>query len=220
MSDLSKRGKALAGLAGKKVLAALNRADEIGGEVRDYLQENVFTEERIDAVKSKVADLTGRSTKVEPGFSVTPAAANPAAGPAAAAPKAKGTGTLGDPSWAAQIYGRESCPWSGRARSLLNKHKIDYDFVDMDEPENGTFETVLVAETKQNTVPYIYLRGTFIGGFNALSEIERSGQLDFSLMTAEDRAAHPLASKFVLTPRPNTDETAPAQNSDPASEAE
>ena len=67
-------------------------------------------------------------------------------------------------------------------------------------------------ETKQHTVPFIYLRGQFIGGFNALAEIERLGQLEFALMTAEERAALPEHKRnVVIVPRPNTDEVVPAE---------
>jgi hypothetical protein len=68
-----------------------------------------------------------------------------------------------------------------------------------------------VLETKQNTVPYIYLRGYFIGGFNALSEIERLGQLEVAMMSADERANAPAHLRSVeIVPRPNTDEVAPA----------
>ena len=70
----------------------------------------------------------------------------------------------------------------------------------------------LANETKQHTVPFIYLRGQFIGGFNALAEIERLGQLEFALMTKEERAkAPPHLRSIEIVSRPNTDEIAPAE---------
>src|SRR5690606_30902705 len=112
----------------------------------------------------------------------------------------------------------KSCPWSGRAITLLEKHKVDYDFVDLEEPEHEHRATGLAAETHQNTVPYVYLRGQFIGGFNALSEVERLGQLEVALMTPEERAAAPAHQVGVeIVARPNTDEVAPAET-DPAPE--
>lgn len=68
-----------------------------------------------------------------------------------------------------------------------------------------------MTETKQHTVPYVYLRGQFVGGFNALSEIERLGQLEVALMSAEERKAAPAHLRSVeIVARPNTDEVAPA----------
>jgi glutaredoxin len=112
----------------------------------------------------------------------------------------------------AQIFGKKSCPWTGRAITLLERHKIDFDLVDLEEPEHEAKLTGLALETKQHTVPFVYLRGQFIGGFNALSEIERLGQLEAALMTAEERAAAPAhVRSVVISPRPNTDEVAPAE---------
>ena len=79
-------------------------------------------------------------------------------------------------------------------------------------PSTDTVALPLALETKQNTVPYVYLRGVFIGGFNALSEIERLGQLEVALMSAEERANAPAHLKSIeIVARPNTDEVAPAE---------
>jgi hypothetical protein len=56
------------------------------------------------------------------------------------------------------------------------------------------------------------VRGQFIGGFNALAEIERLGQLEFALMTKEERANAPAHLRSIeIVARPNTDEIAPAE---------
>jgi hypothetical protein len=60
-------------------------------------------------------------------------------------------------------------------------------------------------------VPFVYLRGQFIGGFNALAEIERLGQLEYALMTPEEREKVGAHAKFEFVARPNTDEVAPAE---------
>ena len=46
--------------AAERVVRALNRADEIGGEVRDYLQERVATDPRYVAVRRRLAGLLGK----------------------------------------------------------------------------------------------------------------------------------------------------------------
>ena len=144
-----------------------------------------------------------------------PVAAAPAAGAAAAAPAPRPRG-FGDPTIKAQIYGKRSCPWTGRAITLLERHKVDFDFVDVEEPEHESKLVGLSQETHQHTVPYVYLRGRFIGGFNALSEIERLGQLEIALMSKEELAAAPAHVRGVeIVPRPNTDEVAPAEADPP-----
>jgi glutaredoxin len=212
--------KKLAKLAVDKVLSALNRADEIGGEVRDYIQERVLRDERYVSLRKKVAAWRGEtytSTTEQAKKAEVKAAAVAAVAPTAGAGVKKGEQPLGDPAIKAQVYGKKSCPWTGRAMTVLEKNKVDYDFLDLEEPEHEALQTKLSLETRQHTVPYIYLRGQFIGGYNALAEVERLGQLEVALMTPEERAAAPAhVRSVVITARPNTDEVAPAEGSSPS----
>ena len=202
--------------ATEKLVAALNRADEIGGEVRDYIQERVLADPRYVKARKRLAGLFGRryeSRSEQSARAEQAAAARAAAAAATPAPTAKpGERPLGDATIKAQISGKKSCPWSGRAISLLERHKVDFDFIDLEEPEHEPMIVKLIGETQQHTVPYVYLRGHFVGGFNALPEIERLGQLEFALMIAAEREAAPAhVRSFVIVPRPNTDEVAPAE---------
>jgi glutaredoxin len=202
--------------ATQRVLAVLNRADELGGELRDYLQDKVASDPRYVSARRRVAQLLGRryESRDEVAHKAQVKAEKTAA--VAAVTTEKKSRSLGDPAIKAQIYGKRSCPWTGRAITLLERHKVDYDFVDLEEPEHESKAAPLALETRQNTVPYVYLRGRFVGGFNALSEIERLGQLEVALMSKEELAAAPAHLRSVeIVPRPNTDEVAPAET-DPA----
>ncbi len=211
----SETKKSLAKAATERVLSALNRADEIGGEVRDYLQDKVATDPRYVNARKRIAKLMGRDyqSKDEAVQAANKRAQKTAAVAATATSTAKPKMTgFGDPSLKAQIFGKKSCPWTGRAITLLERQKIDYEYLDLEEPEHEAKATPLALETKQNTVPFVYLRGKFIGGFNALAEIDRLGQLDVAMMTAEEREKAPAHLKNVeIVPRPNTDEVAPAE---------
>ena len=215
MAALRDTGKKLMGGATKRVLNALNRADEIGGEVRDFIQDRVLTDDRYVALRKRVDTLRGKSytSKAEADDRATEAAraAAEAAPPKQADVVVKKVG-LGDPSLPAQVYGKQSCPWSGRARTLLDKLSVDYDFIDLDDEDHASLIHQLTPETRQNTVPYVYIRGEFVGGFNALSELQRLGQLEYLMMSPEQKeTANPALEKIVVTARPNTDETAPGE---------
>jgi len=217
MSESEHDDKKWAARATTKLFAALNRADELGGELRDYLQDKVAQDPRYARARQRVERWLGRTpAPAAPARAAAPApvAAAPAAGAAAApAPQPRG---FGDPTIKSQIYGKRSCPWTGRAITLLERHKVDFDFVDVEEPEHESKLVGLSQETHQHTVPYVYLRGRFIGGFNALSEIERLGQLEIALMSKEELAAAPAHVRGVeIVPRPNTDEVAPAEADPP-----
>jgi len=201
--------------ATEKVFAVLNRADEIGGEVRDFLQDRVAKDPRYVAARKRIAKLVGgkyvsqeeAAVKAEVKAKQTAATAATATGTAK-----KAGGGFGDPEIKAQIFGKKSCPWTGRAITLLERRKVDFDYVDLEEPEHEAKLTGLALETKQHTVPFVYLRGQFVGGFNALSEIERLGQLEVALMSVEEKKAAPAHQRgVVIAPRPNTDEVAPGE---------
>jgi glutaredoxin len=187
MSD-PKKESAWTEEATEKLMQAFNRADEIGGELRDKIKEMMDTDPRYIQARKAMAKLLGRDyvSKDEQTAAATKKAAAVAAVAAPTVAKVAPKG-FGDASVKAQIYGKKSCPWSGRAITLMEKHKIDFDWVDLEEPEHETKLAPLGIETNQHTVPYIYLRGVFVGGFNALSEIERLGQLEAAMMTAAER---------------------------------
>jgi glutaredoxin len=212
-TETESTAKKLTKTAATKLFAALNRADELGGEIRDYLQDKVATDPRYVNARRRVAKLLGK--KFESKQEVTAKAevkAQKVAAVAAVTPEKKAAKGFGDTSIKAQIFGKKSCPWSGRAITLLERNKVDFDFVDLEEPEHEAKATGLAIETRQHTVPYIYLRGQFVGGFNALSEIQRLGQLEVAMMSKEELAAAPAHVKAVeIVPRPNTDEIAPAE---------
>lgn len=195
--ELLGAAKRTAGAAGQQLATSLNRADELGGDLRDYLLTR-SDRPALHKLGLRMARLGGLSQSDFDGPSEAEVAhenaANAAPPPTAAQVDAEAEKKgLGDPDIAAQIYGRKSCPWTGRAITLLNEGKVDYDFVDLDFPENGHFDGKLVAETKQNTVPYVYLRGDFVGGFNETNEVVRLGELGYRILSAEDK----LASKAV-----------------------
>lgn len=212
MSDSANPGKTIGKRATERLFSALNRADELGGELRDYLQEKVLVDPRYVSARRKVASLFGKTYESKQEVTAKAAAVETAKAAAAApTPVAvkKNERSLGNPDVKAQIYGKKSCPWSGRAISLFERHKVDFDFVDLEEPEYEALVPRLATETKQTTVPYVYLRGQFIGGFNALSEVERLGQLEFALMSAEEKKAAPAHQRVEIVVRPNTDDDAP-----------
>jgi glutaredoxin len=85
---------------------------------------------------------------------------------------------LGDVSKAAQVYGRKTDTWTNRVTDLFDGKQVVYDFVDLDEPKHAALPDRLVSETKRNLTPYVFVRGRYLGGFNAVDELERLGQLD------------------------------------------
>jgi hypothetical protein len=171
MAESERRDKNWTKQATEKLFAALNRADEIGGELRDYLQDKVATDPRYVSARKTMAKWLGRNAWLgrhaerfghyesrDEVSQKAQAKADQAAAVAAVTPTAtteagSKTKGFGDPAIKAQIYGKRSCPWTGRAITLLERHKVDFDLVDLEEPEHEAKAVQLTLETKQHTVP-------------------------------------------------------------------
>jgi glutaredoxin len=188
-------GKKLLGRASSEVGRVLSRADELGGKVRDRLSEKL------------------EALKVPPPANVAPAPVSSvqrtvvkSPSPPPSAPPPSG---LGDPNRPAQVFGRRSCPWSGRALALLESNRVEHSYFDLDTYGGDSVLRELKQETKQDTVPYVYLRGRFIGGYNALDEIQRLGQLEYLTLSDEERPKHPLHGRIEIAPRRHDGEHIP-----------
>ncbi len=85
---------------------------------------------------------------------------------------------IGDPKLAAQIFGKRTDPVSGRVVQLFREKGIDAKFVNLEDPANEILEKQLIRETKQYELPYVYLRGVFLGGFEKVTDVVREGKLE------------------------------------------
>src|SRR5262249_40473611 len=126
----------------------------------------------------------------------------------AAHPEAKRP--IGDPSVPLLVYGRRTCLWSGRVLRLAQDRDIEPVFVALDRPGLEHLERQLVSGTKHNSSPWVYLRGTFVGGYGSLEGIDRMGQLDVMLLPVDEREARAKASGMrIQLPPPREDPGAP-----------
>ncbi len=75
------------------------------------------------------------------------------------------------------VYSRADCPICSKARAMLNKWKIDFQDipVDQDSGLKNEFEEVT---NGASSVPQIIIDGKLIGGFSELTELHMDGDLD------------------------------------------
>lgn len=66
-----------------------------------------------------------------------------------------------------KIYGKENCPWCDKAKEFLDLAKIEYQYIDINEP--GAFDFV-TKTLGAKTVPAILINEEFIGGYTQLIE--------------------------------------------------
>ena len=75
------------------------------------------------------------------------------------------------------IYSTLSCPYCVRAKQLLERKGVAYKEINLsNEPAEVRVE--LMQRTNHRTVPQIFIKDQFIGGFDQLYALEREGKLD------------------------------------------
>ncbi len=189
-------GRAALERASGKVLGALSRADELGGKLYEQLGE-------------KLAELSAARHAARTALASEPAQ-TPVSGTPSPAVKTPAIG-LGDPARAMQIFGRASCPWSGRARMLVERAGLEHSYFDLAGYGADQVLRELKQETKQDSVPYVYVRGRFIGGYNALDELSRLGHLEYLTLPEHERAQHPMHGRIEVLPRRHDGERIPGE---------
>lgn len=85
-----------------------------------------------------------------------------------------------------KVYGTTFCPYCIRAKMLLKKEGLEFEDILLKSEEE---KAELIKKTKQMTVPQIFIGDEFIGGFDQLYELKKSGELDKKVGRKEKIAA-------------------------------
>lgn len=176
--------------AGAKLLRVADRADERGGELRDRLKDKIEDSERLTRFR-EVLRTSSSSERSSDAPAQSAAELAHESVQSSLSSRVPTSFSYSDPRKPAQVFGTRRCPWSDRAVRLLESEEIETSYVDLDHPASGPMRDELQAETGQRTVPYIYIRGKFIGGYSQLDEIHRLGQLEYLTLPESERRKHP-----------------------------
>ncbi|KJV57554.1 glutaredoxin family protein [Orientia chuto str. Dubai] len=74
------------------------------------------------------------------------------------------------------VYTKPNCPYCVNAKLLLKQKSVA--FKEIDISSNQQLHEKLKQETFQNTVPYIFIYGQFIGGYLQLQDLDNTKKLD------------------------------------------
>lgn len=80
------------------------------------------------------------------------------------------------------VYLTEWCPFCQRAKALLQKKKVNFTEIDVDDRPD--LRSWLVSASGQRTVPQVFINGQPVGGYTDLEKIDRQGKLDILLAKA------------------------------------
>ena len=75
-----------------------------------------------------------------------------------------------------EIYTRSWCPWSIRARGLLQSKGLDFDEIDVTSDRER--EAEMIARAGRSSVPQVFIDAAHIGGYDDLASLDASGELD------------------------------------------
>ena len=75
------------------------------------------------------------------------------------------------------IYSTLSCPFCVRAIQLLERKGVAFKVINLSN-EAPEVRIELMQRTNHRTVPQIFIKDQFIGGFDQLYALEREGKLD------------------------------------------
>lgn len=74
------------------------------------------------------------------------------------------------------VYTKESCPFCHLAKELLSSRKIDFEEIRIDLDPEKLDE--MVKRSQRRTVPQIFINDQSIGGYDDLTKLVKSGELD------------------------------------------
>lgn len=73
------------------------------------------------------------------------------------------------------LYTKDGCRYCDLAKSLLDRVGIAYDSEDISN--KPSVQEKLINDTGQRTVPYIFVKDQFIGGYSDLADMNNDGRL-------------------------------------------
>ena len=80
-----------------------------------------------------------------------------------------------------EIYISAFCPYCDRAKRLLQNKGVDYEEHQLDDLSDDDLHKLMMELSGQQTVPQIVINGKPIGGWDELSALGRTGELDVLL---------------------------------------
>jgi glutaredoxin 3 len=181
---LSKTARAALERGGRRAKAlsgeALDTLDQLGGRARDsakaYWQQAAPWRERV------AAELSERFGSSEQGDGDNANTESQRSAHEARDNEPAQRQSVGNPDIPVQVFIRNTCPSCHRAQRLLEDAGIEAAVVAIDEEVNAYLARELLVETERATVPYVFIRGEYIGGYDELDQLHRLGELESRLM--------------------------------------
>ena len=86
------------------------------------------------------------------------------------------------------IYGDEFCAYCAAARMLFTRKGIPFEDVVVSK-DPARFDEMLVKSGGRRTIPQVFIGDVHVGGFDDLSSLDKSGELD-KLLAGDTAGLH------------------------------
>ncbi len=87
-----------------------------------------------------------------------------------------------------ELYTKDHCPYCDQAKRLFDSKGINYKEIDVEHDTEQLKK--MYARSPYRTLPQIFINDKCIGGFDALSKLAISGELDKQLNTLPKGSSH------------------------------
>jgi glutaredoxin 3 len=74
------------------------------------------------------------------------------------------------------LYVSDWCPYCQRAKGLLTQKQVVFNEINVED--DAKYREEMLARSKRNTVPQIFIDDRHVGGCDDLFALDRSGELD------------------------------------------
>ena len=76
------------------------------------------------------------------------------------------------------IYGKDTCPYCRRAKTLLQMHSVQYTYHDLSvDPDKGKEAFAQLKAGEPATIPQVFVGKEYIGGYSALQDLVQTGAI-------------------------------------------
>ena len=75
-----------------------------------------------------------------------------------------------------KVYSKEWCPYCAKAKALLRSKQLEFEEVDV--TSDAEAEQEMIKRSKRRTVPQIFIDERSVGGYDDLSQLNATGELD------------------------------------------
>ena len=99
------------------------------------------------------------------------------------------------------IFSKTTCPWCAKVKELFKEINEEFVAIELDNIENGQeVKEYLIEQTKQSTVPNVFINATHVGGYDSTAKAQKEGTL--AKLLAGNKKEESISLSQIVRPKP------------------